>query len=452
MSDNKIRILLSSVRKLLKRNANRNIARVLEKTHTADIALLLSELDAHERLFVFQLEKKRERRSKILSYLREDIQKEFLETLPSGEINALVSLMASDDVADLLARLEKEQSKKILDGMSSEEKVEVEDLMSYPEDSAGGIMNSDVLALDQNLTVSEAIHKIQKIKDENLITFYVYVIDEDSKLLGVLSLKQLILSKPESVLKDLMNKDVIAVGSNEAQEAVAKIVARYDFLSLPVVDEHHTLLGIVTVDDVIDVIREEADEDLYAMGQIGGGGRVSFLSHFKSRCSWLSVAFLGGIMAFMFLKIIFSSHEQWVPFGLLPLFLALGTAVGHQSATFAVGSIRQDKLGFRNCGKHLSNEVALSLLIGGVFGGALILFTMGMGFLTNLAFLLGVGLVVQIVLSMSLGSLVPLLLQQMGMDPAVSTVSVVTAISNMIAIFVLFGLVHWVIGWVGLVT
>ncbi len=443
MLDNKVRILLNSVRKLLKRNADRNIVRVLEKTHTADIALLLSELESHERFLVFQLEKRPEKRAEIFSYLNEDIQKEFLENLSSVEINTLVSFMASDDVADLLAHLTKEQSKKILDHMSSEEKVEVEDLMSYPEDSAGGIMSPDVLALDQNLTVSKAIHMIQELKDENLITFYVYVIDEDSKLLGVLSLKQLILSKPRFVLKDLMNKDVIVVRPNENQETVAKTVARYDFLSLPVVDEHNTLLGIITVDDVIDVIREEAEEDLYAMGQMGGGDRLSFFSHFKLRCFWLLVAFFGGVLACLFLKLIFSSHEQWPLFGLLPLFLSLGTAVGHQSATFAVGSIRQDKLGFRNSGRHLFNEVVLSLLIGSVFGGLLILFVMSMGSSISFATFLGIGLVVQMILSMSLGSLIPLLLQQMGMDPAVSTVSIVTAISNMIAIFVLFGLVYW---------
>src|SRR5690606_3664867 len=268
MIDSRLIILISSVRKLLRRSAFKNIQTILDKTHAADIAAILSELDPPERKAILGLRISIEKKSEIISHLSSEIQKEIIQALERDEVAAIISEMETDDAADLLGGLSEELSQTILDSLHIDEKREVTDLMRYPEDTAGGLMSSDYLAFSQELSVSEVISKIQSDENNASVTFYIYVVDDAHKLSGVVSLKEIILSKPRDALKDIMTTNVVSVPLETDQVDVSKIVERYDFLSVPVVDENNTLMGVITVDDVIDVIREEAQENLLAMGLV----------------------------------------------------------------------------------------------------------------------------------------------------------------------------------------
>lgn len=445
MIDSKLKVLVTSVRKLIRRGAWKNIKGILDKTHTADIAHLLGELDEEERLLIFKTEMSAQRRAEVLSYLEAGVQKSILSQLETNQVNQLVGLMESDDAADLLANLQEDVSKKILDSMDREDKEEVQDLMRYPEDSAGGLMSSNYFSLNQLQTVSDAIKTIQTEDEDTHVTFYIYITDDDQRLVGVLSLKQLLLSKPSAILKDIMIRDIISVSTETNQMDVASLVERYDFLSVPVVDETHRLVGVITVDDVIDVIKEEAQEDLLAMGQVSSSGDLSFRGHLRSRLPWLLFTFTGGLLCSLMVEAFIPTSEKnnyWSLTGFLPLLLTLSAASGNQAATVTVEAILSGRISPKDTWEHLIHEMQLGVVFGLSFGVLTYLMSTLLQNSQGLSSFVGTVLFFQVLVSMFIGTLIPLSLRKLNLDPTVSTVSIFTIISNISSVGLLFGVAY----------
>jgi magnesium transporter len=238
--------------------------------------------------------------------------------------------------------------------------------MGYPDDSAGALMTPQVLSLEQNLLVSDAIKFIQD-SDEDLITFYIYVTNEVHQLVGVLSLKQLILHKPSVVIKDIMETDVISVEVTTDELEVAKIVEKYDFLALPVVDNSKNLMGVITVDDVIDVIREEASDELLSRGMAGDGGEDGFWDHFVARVPWFFLCLFGGLLCFYSLyKGLFTRHDQipWQLICMIPMAQFLVTILSNQTASLAVDFFRSGRYNVEGLSGILKQEFMLSFFMG----------------------------------------------------------------------------------------
>lgn len=445
MIDSKQKILVSSVRKLLRRGAFKNIKSVLDKTHTADIAHLLEELEEEERLALFKIDISPQRRAEILSYLSSEVQESVIRKMDSHQVNTLVSLMESDDAADLLSNLEEDVSKKILESFPKEEKEEVQDLMSYPADSAGGMMSSEYLALNQELAVKDAIISLQN-QDEQSVAFYIYITDEESRLVGVLSLKQLLLSKPAMILRDIMIRDIISVNTETNQVEVASLVERYDFLSIPVVDPQFRLVGVITVDDVIDVIRAEAKEDLLAMGQVSAGGDdLSLRGHLRSRFPWLGFTFVGGAICTLIVEAFVPAiHKEpyWAIVAFLPMLLALTSTAGNQAAAVTIEAIISGRISTKDTVEHLIHEMKLAAVLGIVFAILAYGLSISIRSPSALAGFVSSVLAVQIFVAMFLGTLIPLSLRKLNLDPTVSTVSIFATISNISCVFVLFGIAY----------
>ncbi len=445
MIDARTKMLTATISKLYRRGAEGNIRRILQKTHTADIAALLEALDTEERLSIFQLVHDLDQKSQIVAYLNEDRQEEILSVLDTAEIEKIVSNMERDDAADLLGHLPDDVSKRILNAMVQEDSEEVEELMGYPEDSAGGIMSSEVLAMKEEMTVSDVVKAIQK-EEEDLIAFYIYVVNDSEQLVGVLSLKQLLLSRPSMKLKDIMSTDIITVALSTNQAEVARIVERYDFLSLPVVDESNKLVGVITVDDVIDVIREEAEEDFLAMGRAGWTGDADIMGLIKARWPWLVLSFIGSSFCFsliFFITFFGQTHLKenlwWLVAAFVPIILVVGATAGHQSATFAVGILRSRADNNLSPSKHILKEMAVSGLFALVFCSIVVLTGFFVFDLVSLAWILGLSLSFQIIFSVVLGSSIPFLLKRLGLDPTVASMPLLTAIADISGITVLFG-------------
>ncbi|MCJ8276515.1 MAG: magnesium transporter, partial [Bdellovibrionales bacterium] len=278
--------------------------------------------------------------------------------------------MESDDAADLLGRLPEDMSQLLLSGLNTDELQDVEELMAYPEDSAGGLMGSEFLTMTEELTVSAAIQKIQSM-DEGLISFYIYVINESERLVGVLSLKQLLLSRPNEVLNDIMSMDVISVDVTTDQNDVAKTVEKYDFLSLPVIDESKKLVGVITVDDVIDVIREEAAEDIHAMGMGGAPLDESIWVHLKSRLPWLILASIGGSVCYGILsEALKPSNIDLVlrnSIALLPLVFLIVSTLSSQTVTMIVSFLRTHSATTKKSWRDLKKEFTIGLSLSFIF-------------------------------------------------------------------------------------
>lgn len=450
MIEDHTKMLIATIQKLNSRGARHNIQRILAKTHQADVAAILHGIGAGERFDIFMMEPSSEKRAEIFSYLDQEVQQDIIGRLEKEEVIKLVALMESDDAADLLGNLPEEESKVILGSMVKEDSQDVADLMGYPEDTAGGLMSSDYLALNREKTVGDAIQAIQEDEESLGGVFYVYVVNDNDLLVGVVSLKQLLLSKRSTQLQHIMRPDVISVPLDTDQEEVAKTVERYDFLSVPVVGPNNQLEGVITVDDVIDVIREEAAEDLLAMGQAGFGVAGSFWDQMKARAPWLLLAFLGGSLCF---SIVFffgylgeeaarRVDQMWLVAAFIPLILSLGATTGSQAATVAVGAIRAGRFDLGKTGIHIRTEIQLSLVFGLGFGLLVLLFGELIFGTYGLSKIMAVAVFVQIFVAMAVGSFLPIAMHRSGMDPTVGSVPLFTAIADLSAVAILFGLLH----------
>ncbi|MFO7714205.1 magnesium transporter, partial [Desulfosarcina sp.] len=300
MAQDRQKILIVSVKRLLRRGASSRLRKIVNKTHGADLSILFRDLPLQDQRLLFDMIDDVEQKGILFSELDEDLFVELIDGMDPDEVVAILEDMPNDDVADLLNQLPDETANGLLKRMKKEGSDEVEDLMRFEDDTAGGIMNPDFIALNQEITAKEAIERIQKDFADVEMPFYLYAVDEYGKLVGVCSLRQLVVVKPQTPLKSFMTTDVLSVQTHMDQEEVAKLVARYDILAVPVVDENNRLVGIVTVDDVIDIFREEATEDILKMAGVGEEfiETQSILKSTRIRLPWLFASCLGGIFAF----------------------------------------------------------------------------------------------------------------------------------------------------------
>jgi len=299
MKNDPDKILVESVKRLLRRDATTRLRKIVKKTHAADLSMVFHSLSIPNQRRLFNLIDDIEIKGEVFSNVGEDTVPNLIEGLNLDDVVEILDIMPKDDVADLLGRLPLEKSDAILEMMKKEGSEEVEGLLHYGDDTAGGIMVPDFIALREDTTARAAIESLQEEHLDVEMPFYLYVVDSNGKLIGVSSLRQLVVVPPNTPLKDFMTTDVFTVKTDMDQEQVAKIVARYDILAVPVVDDTNQLVGIVTVDDVIDIIREEATEDILKMAGAGGDfvETKSIFKNIKMRMPWLFASCIGGIIA-----------------------------------------------------------------------------------------------------------------------------------------------------------
>lgn len=461
MSNEPIKVLVDTVLKLERRSAQKPLQRILEGTHPADLARLLRYLPDHQRARIFGRIPDRETRAEVLSEVAEDVLASFLNELSDEELAGLLEEMDGDDTVDVLELVDEDRKARLLGLMTHEEMNEAEELLRYNPESAGGIMSPDFFALTEDTTSAHAIEVLQREGSELEMAFYLYVINAHGHLVGVLSLRQLVISPPATPLATIMEPDVVRVQTGDDQEIVARIVARYNLLALPVVDETNKLVGIVTVDDVIDVIREEATEDMLKM--VGAGEEVSLglsagdvAASTRSRLPWLFASWIGGVAASF---IIHGFEDQLAKVALLaafiPVIIGMGGNVGTQSLTIvtrglALGQIVVDQIVgvvLRELLVGLACGVIYGLLLG-VVGGLLAGFGEVLAFGNPLTFGLTIGasLCAAMVIAAIVGSAVPMLFQRLSIDPAVATGPFVTTAVDVLGILAYFGAARVLMG------
>jgi len=382
-----------------------------------------------------------EQKGMLLGELDEDTAVEIIEYLNIEDIVEIFESMPNDDVADLLGRLPEEMSQAILEKMKKDESEEVEDLLRYEDDTAGGIMVPDFIALGQDITAKEAIESLQKEHLEVEMAFYLYVIDEYGKLVGVSSLRQLVVVPPETPLKEFMTTDVFSVQTDMDQEEVAKIVARYDILAVPVVDVSHKLVGIVTVDDVIDIFRREATEDILKMA--GAGEEFvetkSVLKSTRIRLPWLFASCLGGIVAFFIIgKFESSLYKIAYLAAFIPVIMGMGGNIGTQSSTIVVRGLATGRINIRDFWTVVIKELAIGVILGLIYGlliGSVAQFRYS---IEALAISVALAVICSMSLAALIGSLVPMSFAKINIDPAVATGPFVTTAIDIIAVFFYF--------------
>ncbi|MFP4547003.1 MAG: magnesium transporter [Fidelibacterota bacterium] len=458
MRDREFIILLDTFRRLIRRNAVQNIKKMLDKTHYADLSRIFPSLTAEERNYIFSKIESYDYKADLVSELEETITHDLLETLDPKEIVKILNHMPPDDQADIVGSLDEELETKILDIMKDKESEGLEELMMYPPESAGGIMVPLPFKMYEENTVQETIDSVHKQEDTEMI-FYIYIVDEHEHLSGILSMRHLLTAKPETKLKDIMLTNVLTVSPETDQEEVARITSRYDLLALPVVDNTNKLLGIVTVDDIIDVLREEATEDFLQMAGVGKDREILLKTPFqaaRARFPWLFATFLGGFIA----SIIVQNFEHLIKeFVLLsafmPIVMGMGGNVGTQSSTIIVRGLSTGRIDFNHLSRVFFRQVLIGIMLGLAYGVLLLLFTLFFNFgvdnILLLSTIIGMSLSFSMLIAASTGTITPLLLERFSIDPAVATGPIVTTVVDILGIFVYFGIATLIMRGFGII-
>ncbi len=441
MKNDPDKILVESVKRLLRRDATTRLRKIVKKTHAADLSLVFHSLSISNQGRLFNLIDDIEIKGEVFSNVGEDTVLNLIEDLNLDDVVEILDLMPKDDVADLLGRLPVEKSDVILEMMKKEGSEEVEGLLHYGDDTAGGIMVPDFIALREDTTARAAIESLQEEHLDVEMPFYLYVVDANGKLIGVSSLRQLVVVPPNTPLKDFMTTDVFAVKTDMDQEEVAKIVARYDILAVPVVDDTNQLVGIVTVDDVIDIIREEATEDILKMAGAGGDfvETKSIFKNIKMRMPWLFASCIGGIIASFIIGYFQESLSKLAYLAaFIPVIMGMGGNIGVQSATITVRGLATGRLNIRDIWSVVSKQLMVGLILGLLYG--IIVGLVAQLKYSRELFALSVGIAVLCSMTMAAlaGSLVPMTLAKINIDPAIASGPFVTTAIDIISVTLYF--------------
>ena len=444
VTQRRIDLALDSVRRLLRIGATANLLNLLQKQHPADLGQIFSELADKEREAAFSLLAERNGRLAMegLAELGPEAGAALLATRSAEEIAKLAQEIPSDDAAALIDYLPEDLSSAVLDLMRPKESGVVENLLEYDEQTAGRIMNPHVFALNEDMTVGESITELQSNRDVEMV-FYLYVVDERTHLVGVVSLRRLLLVSPETPLKRIMTSDLISARVDMDQEEVARQVAAYNLLAIPVVDEENKLVGIITVDDVIDVIKDEATEDIYRLAGVAGDDRAftPALESFRKRLPWLSINLLTAFLASA-VVLSFESLLDALPVlaALMPIVAGMGGNAGTQTLTVIVRGIALGELTWSNARKALLKEVAVGIANGVVLGLAAATVVSLLQGNPVLGGVLGLAMVVNMFVAAAAGTLVPLGLRAANVDPALASSIFITTMTDMFGFFSFLGL------------
>jgi magnesium transporter len=432
----RIDVVLDSVKRLLRIGATANLLNLLQKQHPADLAQIFGSLHDTERQAVFSLLMDRNPRlaMETVSEMGPEPGALLLTGRSAEEIAKLLQEIPSDDAAALIDYLPDELSHEVLELMRRRESQQVESLLEYGERTAGRIMNPSVFALNEDLTVGEAITALQSSRDVEMV-FYLYVVDSRRHLVGVTSLRRLLLVAPETPLKRIMTPDLISVRVETDQEEVARLVASYNLLAVPVVDEENKLEGIITVDDVIDVIKDEATEDIYRLAGVSGDERVATpaFEAFRNRLPWLAVNLVTAFVAASVVALFEGTISQVTALAVfMPIVAGMGGNAAMQTLTVIVRGLALGELSWGNAKKALIKEIGIGLGSGvtlGVIGALVAWAAKGQ---PMIGLILALAMVCNMLVATVAGTMVPLGLKALKVDPALASSVFITTFTDVV--------------------
>ena len=440
-----ITLLRDTFGRLLRRHAETNLIKLINKTHPADLAIVFRYFNEDEQVQVFDLMQENDHTLEFLVELDDTIIEKLLNIENPDRIVNLIQNASTNDQSYILGTLDQSQAKSVIDLLEKEEQEEIEEIMGYPEDSAGAMMATDVFTLFQDTTCGEALKTLQDQKDAEMV-FYLYITNEDDSLVGVASLRALATTPPNTFLKDIMVRRVHSVRPETDQEDVAQIVAQYNFLAVPVVDSDNRLLGIVTVDDVVDVIREEATEDFLQMAGVGKDREILLKSSWenaKVRLPWLFASWIGGVVA----AYVIGSYEYMLEniialAAFIPVIIGMGGNIGTQSSTIIVRGMATGRIEIGNELMVLVKELKVGLILGMLYGVLLGLFA-NLKFIDTdpmLGLVVGLSIACSMLIAVTVGSFTPLILRKLDIDPAIATGPFVTTSIDILGVLFYFAI------------
>ncbi|MBQ0769339.1 MAG: magnesium transporter [Bizionia sp.] len=442
--------LVEQVEQLIASNSDIELNALLSEFHHADIAEILDEVDLEDATYVIKLLDS-ETTSEILMELDEDNREKILKTLSAKEIAEEVEELDTDDAADIIAELSEERQAEVISNIENEaHKAEIKELLAYDQDTAGGLMGKELVKVYENWTVAGCLRRIRGQAKDVKRVHSIYVVDRQNKLIGRLSLKDLIVAKSDQKIADIYIKNVDYVTVEEDAEEVAKIMQKYDLEAIPVVNDNQTLLGRITIDDIVDVIREEADRDYQMAAGISQGVEAddSIWKLTKARLPWLLIGVFGGLGAASIIEYFNEAMGSFIVLlSFVPLIQATAGNVGVQSSAIVVQGLANDSVD-SNIIKRLIKEFFLAIVNG--FAIALVAlvithFIFGTPYIVSIT--IGIALISVIIMAAIIGTFIPFFLDKRGIDPAVATGPFITTSNDVFGILTYFLIAKLILGF-----
>lgn len=414
------------------------VLKLIQDQHPADIAAIYDELELDEAKYIYLLLDS-EYASDVLVELEPDDRKKILRVLPSNLIaEQFIDDMDSDDAADIIADISDDKRREVLQYVKDLDQAgDIVDLLRYDQDTAGGLMAKELVAINENLIVKEALGTLRDQAEDINEIYYLYVVDDDYKLKGIVSLKNLLFHPTTTKISDLCEDDVISVNTSANSEEVAQIMEKYDLVALPVVDSIGRLAGRITIDDVVDVIREEAERDYQLISGITEDVEASdnLWTLIKARIPWLLIGLLGGVMGALVIGYYEGDIMKYSGLALfLPLIAAMGGNAGVQSSAIVVQSIASGSPDLQSTGRKLLKELMVGIINGLICASLIFVYNLIFSDSFALTISVGIALFAVIVFATSFGTFIPLLLDKFKIDPALATGPFITTANDIIGL------------------
>jgi len=433
-------LLINQVIDLVDNNLDTLLLVKLNELHHADIAEILEELNVDQSTYIIKLLES-DKTSEILMELDEDFREQILNNLSPNEIAKEIEELDTDDATDIISELSVEKQKKVISKIiDAEHKADIKELLKYDEDSAGGLMAKELVKVNENWTVTKCVKEMRIQATEVTRVHSIYVVNDKDKLIGRLSLKDLLVANPRSSIKSVYIPKVDFVNVNDEAESVANIMQKYDLEAIPVVDDNNILLGRITIDDIVDLIKEEAEKDYQLAAGILQDVDVddTIFQLSRARLPWLLLGLLGGIGAAIVMGAfddILAKHQ--ILFYFTPLIAAMAGNVGVQSSAIIVQGLANDDIR-GSVNNRLIKETFLSILNGVILSVILFLFIMISGEEYLVALAISISLVIVIIVAGIIGTFIPLFLDKRGIDPAIATGPFITTSNDIFGILIYF--------------
>ncbi|HIE74241.1 MAG TPA: magnesium transporter [Flavobacteriales bacterium] len=432
--------LIHEIRVQIGRKDTAKLQDLIDDLHVADIAEILEELSTTDAQFLYQFIAE-EKSAEILVELDDDLREDLLADLTAKEIaEEVIDNLETDDAADVIGELSEEKQEEVLSLIEDKDHAsDISDLLTYPEDTAGGLMAKELIKVNENWNTLQCLREMRKQAEHVKQVHTIYVVDNDDVLLGSMSLSGLLLTETNTPIKEIIKTEIISVKATEDDKDVANIMNKYDLIVLPVVDDMNRLIGRITIDDIMDVVKEEAEKDYQMASGISEDveSSDSVWAHTRARLPWLLIGMVGGLLGAKVIGI-FDIRENFELAFFIPLIAAMGGNVGVQSAAIVVQGLANDSLKLDSIFSKLIKELGVGLL-NGIICSIIILgaaFSLGYGLALSLT--VSISLLAVIVFAALFGTFVPLTLEKYEIDPALATGPFITTVNDVLGLFIYF--------------
>ena len=443
--------IIQEISQLISNKKNKEIKKKVNEIHYADLAEIINELNFQESIYLIKLIDS-DKTSDVLTELDEDVREKILERLSEKEIAGEIKELDSDDAADILSELSDEKKEKVISLIKDENITDnIRELLNYEEDSAGGLMAKELISVNENWSVLTCLREIRKQAKDITRVHSIYVLNKKKVLIGRLSLKDLITSPSKSKIKEIYIPKVDFVNVNDSADEVAKLMSKYDLEAIPVVNDKTELLGRITIDDIVDYIKDEAEEDYLLAAGISNDVEAddSILELTKARLPWLILGLFGGLGSVFILESfenIMATKELRALFFYTPLIAAMAGNVGVQSSAIVVQGLANDQIK-GSLISRLIKEISLTLLNGIILSLIIIVFGLLINQSLDMSITISVSMILVIIVAALIGTSVPIILEKFGIDPAIATGPFITTGNDVVGILLFFYIAKIILGF-----